>query len=147
MESIAPGLEGQVTKGKKYQLISVKPERIVDACRAVSGLPGVYHLSTVTALDIGKEISVYYHFWRGKMFFVVKTNVPKENGTMPSVASELPAATLYEAEVADMFGVRFEGNPMTGRKLLLPDTYPKDAPPPMTKEADPEKLRKMMELE
>ena len=67
--------------------------------------------------------------------------------SIPSVTGALPAATLYESEVADLFGVRFEGNPVTGRKLLLPDTYPKDAPPPMTKEANPEKIRKMMGLE
>jgi len=147
LESIAASLEGQVSKGKKYQLISVKPQRVVEACKAVSALPGFYHLSTITALDLGKEISVYYHFWRGREFFAVRANVSKDNPSIPSVTAVLPSATLYEAEVADLFGVRFEGNPMTGRKLLLPDTYPKDAPPPMTREADPEKIRKMMGLE
>jgi membrane-bound hydrogenase subunit beta len=146
-ESLAPSLEGQMTKGKKYEIMSVKPERIVAACKAVSSLPGFYHLSTITGLDLGKEISVYYQFWQGRNFLVVRTNVPKGNPSLPSVTGELPAATLYEAEVADLFGVRFEGNPMDGRKLLLPDTYPKDAPPPLTKEADPEKIRRMMGLE
>lgn len=147
LESLAPKLEGQVTSGKKYQLISVKPERVVEACRAVSSLPGFYHLSTITALDLGKEISIYYHFWQGKKFLAVRTNIPKGSPTLPSLTGDLPAATLYEAEVADLFGVTFVGNPMTGKRLLLPDSYPKDAPPPLTKEADPEKIRKMMELE
>jgi NADH:ubiquinone oxidoreductase subunit C len=146
-EPIATALEGQVTKGKKYQMVSVKPLRIVEACKAVSSLPGFYHLSTITAVDVGKEISVYYHFWLGREFLVVRVNVPKDNPSIPSVTGELPAATLYESEVADLFGVRFEGNPLSGRKLLLPDNYPKEAPPPMTKEANPEKIRKMMGLE
>lgn len=147
LEALAPSLEGQVTKGKKYQLITVKPERVADACRAVSSLPGNYHLSTITGLDLGKDISVYYHFWQGRKFLVVRTSVPKANPLLRSVAGELPAATLYESEVADLFGVRFEGNPMAGKRLLLPDTYPSDAPPPFTKEADPEKIRKSMGLE
>jgi Ni,Fe-hydrogenase III component G len=147
LETLAPRLEGQLTSGKKYQIITVKPERVLEACKAVSSLPGLYHLSTITALDLGKEVSIYYHFWQGKRFLVVKTNVPKANPTVPSITSDLPAATLYESEVADLFGVRFAGNPMTGKRLLLPDTYPRDAPPPLTKEADPEKIRKMMGLE
>ncbi len=147
LEPLAQALEGQVTKGKKYQLVAVKPERITEACKAVSSLPGFNHLSTITALDLGKEISIYYHFWAGKRFLVVRTSVPKSNPVLHSVTGGLPAATLYESEVADLFGVTFEGNPMTGRRLLLPDTYPKDAPPPLTKEADPEKIRRMMGLE
>jgi NADH:ubiquinone oxidoreductase subunit C len=147
LESLVPALEGQLSSGKKYQAILVKPERVAEACTAISRLPGFYHLSTITAVDLGKEISVYYHFWQGKKFLVVSTSVPKNNPTLQSVTGALPAATLYESEVADLFGVKFEGNPMTGRKLLLPDTYPKDAPPPLTKEADPDKIRRMMNLE
>lgn len=147
LQSLASSLDGHLTEGEKFQLISVKPDRVVEACRAVSSLPGFYHLSTITALDLGKQVSVYYHFWLGKRFLVVRTSVPKPEPALPSVASDLPAATLYEAEVSDLFGVRFEGNPMSGRRLLLPDSYPRDAPPPLTKEADPDKIRKMMELE
>ena len=147
LQSLAPKLDGQVTSGKKYQLISVKPERVLEACRAVSSLPGFYHLSTITGVDLGSEISVCYHFWQGKKFLAVRTSVPKDARSLPSIAGELPAATLYESEVADLFGVSFLGNHMAGKKLLLPDSYPKDAPPPLTKEADPEKIRKMMELE
>jgi Ni,Fe-hydrogenase III component G len=147
LQSLAPKLDGQVSAGKNYQIITVKPERVVEACKEVSSIPGFYHLTTITALDLGKEISIYYHFWQGRMFFVVRTNVPKGNPILPSITNDLPAAILYESEVADLFGVTFVGNPMTGRRLLLPDSYPRDAPPPLTKEADPEKIRKMMELE
>ena len=147
IQALAARLEGQVTTGKKYQVINVKPERVVEACKAVSSLPGFYHLSTITGLDLGKEFAVYYHFWQGKSFLAVRTSVPKGSAVIPSTTAVLQAATLYESEVADLFGIRFEGNPLTGKKLLLPDTYPKDAPPPLTKEADPEKIRKMMELE
>ncbi len=88
-----------------------------------------------------------YHFWRGKVFITVKTDVPKSRPHIPTISSVLPSSLLYEAEVKDLLGVTFDGNPLMGTRLLLPDIYPEDAPPPLTKEADPEKIRKMMELE
>jgi len=63
------------------------------------------------------------------------------------VSEFIPSATLYEAEIQDLLGVAFEGNPYLGKKLLLPDDYPPDATPPLRKDADPEKIRKMMKLE
>jgi hypothetical protein len=34
-----------------------------------------------------------------------------------------------------------------GKKLILPDVYPPDAPPPLQKGTEPHKIKKMMELE
>jgi Ni,Fe-hydrogenase III component G len=147
LETIARSLGGQVSKGKKYRLVTVTPDKVREACSSVAVLPGYHHLSTMTGVDLGKEISITYHFWAGREFIAVRTSVPKENRVLPSVTGELPAATLYEAEIADLFGVTFSGSPLTGRRLLLPDNYPKEAPPPLTKEADPEKIRRMMGLE
>jgi len=106
-----------------------------------------YHLSTITGLDEGQSIAVLYHFWRGKEFVTVKTSVPKENPRLQSVIQEVPAAIFYEAEVADLLGVTFRGNPLGGGGLLLPPNYPASEPRPLRKEADPEKIRKMMRHE
>jgi NADH:ubiquinone oxidoreductase subunit C len=146
-EKLAASVGAGFASTRKYVVLEVPPEKVAEACRSVARQPGYYHLSTITAMDLGKEVALMYHFWRGRGFAVVKTKVPKEKRVIESVVKDLPAATLYEAEISDLFGVTFEGNPMTGMRLLLPDTYPKDAPPPLTKEADPEKIRKMMELE
>jgi Ni,Fe-hydrogenase III component G len=98
-------------------------------------------------MDTGTEIAILYHFWLGKTFFVVRTTVPKSLPKLASIIPSIPAATLYEAEVHDLLGVTFVGNPFMKSKLLLPDEYPKDAPPPLWKEADPAKIRRMMGLE
>jgi membrane-bound hydrogenase subunit beta len=113
----------------------------------VSELPDFYHLSTITGTDIGNAIELTYHFWSGRDFLSVRTSVPKENPAIDSLCDFLPSATLYEAEIKDLLGVLFRANPLMDKRLLLPDNYPVEAPPPLRKEADPEKIRKMMELE
>jgi NADH:ubiquinone oxidoreductase subunit C len=144
---VAKGLGSAVVKSLNTLTIEVAQERVKEACAAVSSLPGFYHLSTITAVDLGERIELLYHFWRGRVFVNVKTELPKDHLTLPSVSAMLTSATLYEAEIQDLFGVTFEGNPYTGKRLLLPDDYPSDAPPPLRVEADPEKIRKLMKLE
>jgi NADH:ubiquinone oxidoreductase subunit C len=129
------------------KIIPVEPSRVKEACRAVSSLPGLYHLSTIAATDRTDRIEISYFFWRGRSFFIVRTSVPKPEPRLDSVSDVLPGATLYEAEIQDLFGVSFTGSPYAGKRLLLPDSYPPGAPPPFTTEADPEKIRKMMNLD
>jgi len=144
---ISAAVGGQVGALHHSALVTVAPERVLEACKLVVEDGQFYHLSTITGVDEGETISIFYHFWKGGGFITVKTSVPKSNPRLPSVSPSLPAALFYEAEVMDMLGVLFEGNPLVGRKLLLPDAYPPQAPPPLRKEADPEKIRKMMGLE
>jgi Ni,Fe-hydrogenase III component G len=136
-----------VAEGLKSTILQVPPSEAAEACLAVSKLPGFYHLSTITGMDQGETIALLYHFWQGRRFIVVKTEVPKGDARLRSLAPDLPSATLYEAEIQDLLGVTFYGNPYVGKRLLLPDSYPADAPPPLRSEADPRKIRKEMGLE
>lgn len=147
MQAIAAQTGGTVTTGKKAVILSVSPQKVPDACAKVAAMPGFYHLSTITAMDLGEQIELLYHFWKDKTFAVVKTQVPKSDPKLSSITGAVPAAVFYEAEVKDLLGVVFEGNPFMKTHLLLPDEYPKDAPPPLRKEADPAKIRKMQGLE
>jgi NADH:ubiquinone oxidoreductase subunit C len=147
MQPIAAETGGVLTTGKKSVVLSVSREKVPEACQRVSAMPGFYHLSTITALDLGEEIAVMYHFWKGRTFAVVKTTVPKSDARIPSITPQVPAAVFYEAEVKDLMGVVFEGNPYMKGRFVLPDEYPKDAPAPLRKEADPAAIRRMMGLE
>ena len=140
-------LGGVLHPGRRTTLLTVDPGRVEEACLGVASIPGLYHLSTITGVDLGDQIGILYHFWEGRRFVTVRTSVPKAAPRIRSIAGALPAATLYEAEIQDLFGVAFDGNPYAGKRLLLPDDYPAEAPPPMRKEADPEKIRRMMKLE
>lgn len=147
LAALGAALGATVTEERKSTVISVPPSKVVEACRGVSSLPGLYHLSTITGVDLGDDIALLYHFWRERRFVQVRTTVPKAAPRLQSISGVLPAAVLYEAEIQDLLGVGFEGNPYAGKKLLLPDSYPPDAPPPLRREADPEKIRRIMELE
>ena len=147
LTALASKLGGTVSAGPRTTVLAVTPDRVVEACKAVSSLPGWYHLSTMTGMDLGQDIAILYHFWQGKRFIQVRTQVPKTAPSLNSISGDLPAGTLYEAEIQDLLGVAFQGNPFLGKRLLLPDIYPQDMPPPLQKGADPHKIKKMMELE
>jgi membrane-bound hydrogenase subunit beta len=148
LQEIVAKTGASIARNRDSTVLTITPDKIRDACKMlVVELPEFYHLSTITGRDTGKAIDVTYHFWSGREFLSVRTSIPKENPLLDSLSDILPSCLLYEAEVKDMLGVLFNGNPLMGRKLLLPDDYPVEAPPPLRKEADPEKIRKMMELE
>jgi NADH-quinone oxidoreductase subunit C len=52
----------------------------------------------------------------------VRTRVPVDAPTVPSVTPEWPTASHQEREVFDMFGVIFEGHPDL-RRILMPEDY------------------------
>ena len=148
VKDLATKLGASISTTRSSTVLTIRPENVLEACQLLTKeLPDFYHLTTITGVDEGSTISLYYHFWRSREFLSLKTAIPKENPTIASVCGVLPSSLLYEAELQDLLGVVFEGNPLKGRRLLLPDTYPVEAPPPLRKEADPEKIRKLMELE
>jgi NADH:ubiquinone oxidoreductase subunit C len=125
----------------------VSPERTNDALRILSDNLRVKHLSTITGLDDGETVEIDYQFSHGDKIIVVKTSVPKTDPKIQTCTAVIPGAILYEMEVHDMFGVSFEGNPWMDRKLLLPDNYPADLPPPLLKSTSTERIRKAVGLE
>jgi Ni,Fe-hydrogenase III component G len=147
LKEIASTVGAQITKDRKSTVLTVNPDKIRDLFRIFKQeMPDFYHLSTITGFDEGTTIVILYHFWMGREFLSIKSSVPKQNTIINSISDVVPAALLYEAEVKDLLGVKFVGNPVAREKLILPDSYPPDAPPPLRKEADPEKIRRMMGL-
>lgn len=106
----------------------------------------VRHLTTITGLDLGENIGIMYNFSQERETIHVRTTVPKAS-TAVSIVDIIPGAILYEMEVHDMFGTSFEGNPWNDRKLLLPDNWPSDLPPPLLKSSKPAEIRRRLNLE
>jgi membrane-bound hydrogenase subunit beta len=147
LNELAVKLGAEVMVDRKTATLAVPADKVSEACLGIASLPDLYHLSTITGYDDGEKIVILYQFWRGRIFVVVRTSVPREAPRLQSISGQLPSATLYEAEIQDLLGVEFVGSPYAGKRLLLSDDYPKDAPPPLRKDADPERIRKMMKLE
>jgi NADH:ubiquinone oxidoreductase subunit C len=104
-------------------------------------------LSTITGLDLGERIGIIYHFWQNKDTLHVRTTVQKTSSSAVSIVDIIPGAILYEMEIHDLFGVTFVGNPWMDKKLLLPETWPDDLPPPLLKTSKSPEIRKRLKLE
>jgi NADH-quinone oxidoreductase subunit C len=69
------------------------------------------------------RFSVVYHLHSFLLNTWLRLKVPLEEGEdAPSIADLYPAASWYEREVFDMFGIRFTGHPNLQR-ILMPDDW------------------------
>ena len=107
----------------------------------------VHHLMTITGLDLGQNLGITYHFSMECDTIHVRTLVPKTKPVAVSIVDIVPGSILYEMELHDMFGIEFVGNPWKDQKLLLPDDWPNDLPPPLLKSSKADQIRKRLGLE
>lgn len=68
-------------------------------------------------------LEVLYHFCEGAGVLTLRVSVRYSFPVLPSICNLLPAATLYERELIEMFGIKLVGTPNLD-KLLLPDDWP-----------------------
>ena len=80
-------------------------------------------LISITGVDLGESLEVLHHLRTLGAVLTVRSEVPKDAPTINSIIDILPGANLHEKEVADLFGVVFEGNPLEGH-FILPEGLP-----------------------
>ena len=97
---------------------TVSPDRVLDVCNVCRTDPRLDFnylrcLSVVDYVESTGEFEVNYHLYsldkRHKM--VVKTRVPEDQPSVPTVTGVWAGANWYERESHDLFGVVFEGHP------------------------------------
>lgn len=148
IENIATEAKTKSTQLRKGEtMIEVDQSQLKNFLKRLVTETSARHLSTITGLDLGENVGIIYHFWCDRNTIHVKTFVAKTKPTALSIVDIVPGAILYEMEIHDMFGVTFTGNPWMDRKLLLPDTWPADIPPPLLKTANAAEIRKRLGLE
>ena len=79
-----------------------------------------YHLSTLTGLDNGSHIEIYYHFLNVQGLSL-HTELPRKHPTIDSIADLIPGASFYEREVHEMLGVQFSGSSKKQNLLMADD--------------------------
>jgi len=80
-------------------------------------------VTSITGLDLGANLGVYYHIHTSKPFITIKAEVPKANPAIKTLIDIHPGAAFHEKEVADLVGVIFEGHATPGH-FVLPETWP-----------------------
>ncbi len=87
-------------------------------------------LTAITGLDSVKtnELEALYHFVNGAANVNLRVRIPRENASIPSVCGSIPAATFFERELGEMFGITVVGTPNSDR-LFLPEEWPTNTPP------------------
>ncbi len=74
------------------------------------------------------RVEALYHFCDRAAIVTLRVAVPYDDARIPSICHLIPAATLYERELAEMLGVNVEGTPVRDH-LLLPETWPEGVYP------------------
>lgn len=116
--------------------VKIAPEHVAEAALALIGAHWGY-LTAITGLDDGMDsgqLEVLYHYCRGADVLTLRTLVARQGGVVPSVCAAVPIATVYERELAEMFGITVAGTPDPSR-LFLPEDWPGGVYP-LRKDAD-----------
>jgi NADH:ubiquinone oxidoreductase subunit C len=88
-------------------------------------------LSAITGVDLGPDnghLELLYHFSQGAAVITLRLQVPRAGAVVPTLSTIIPSAESSEREVAEMFGVTFDGLRATGH-LYLPETWPESTYP------------------
>jgi NADH:ubiquinone oxidoreductase subunit C len=100
---------------------------------------GFAHLSGITGLQSGDSFELLYHLSGEGVLLTVRVNLPLKNDVIPTITDIIPGALLYEREIHDLFGVKFEGHPNL-EPLILPEDWPRDVHLMRKTENDKEKV-------
>ncbi|HKJ64972.1 MAG TPA: NADH-quinone oxidoreductase subunit C [Desulfopila sp.] len=105
--------------------IQLAPSQLREAVAIVDSLD--YFIESITGVDWIKEeqMEVIYDFSRYDFDLcrvVIRTRVPRDQPSLPSITSIYAGANWHERETHDFFGIKFEDHPH-----LVPLLLPEDA--------------------
>lgn len=84
------------------------------------------YLAAITGLDPGPEsgqLELLYHFCRGAAIVTLRLSVARDGAVIPTLSAIIPSAESSEREIAEMFGVTFDGL-RAAEHLYLPEEWP-----------------------
>lgn len=86
-------------------------------------LKGIYRISSISGVDLGKFFEIIYHFdFEGKLVNI-KIKISKKTPEIKTITKHFPGAELFERELSEMFGIKIKDHP-DSRKLFLDENSP-----------------------
>lgn len=117
------GLEG-TARDDGWVDVTVEPGRVHETALRLRDELKMNYLSCLSAVDWKDDgFEVVYHILElgTPRRIVLRTRVPREAPSVPSVVSVWPTADWHEREAWDLMGVHFEGHPDLRRILMRED--------------------------
>ena len=105
--------------------LTVEPDRLLECVEPLVSARWGY-LTAISGLDPGPDsgrLEVLYHFSNKAAVLTLRVTVPREKPVVPTLYSLIPACSLFERELMEMFGVVCEGTP-DPRRLFISDDWP-----------------------
>jgi NADH:ubiquinone oxidoreductase subunit C len=135
-ETIIDKLRQEIGMENVYKSSEPRPNRIfvwIDRVKQREAIrflkeQGFTHLSAITGLDAEDGIELLYHLSNGGTELTLRITLPLNENIVPTISDIILGAVLYEREVYDLLGVKFDGHPNLTR-LILPDEAPEDFHP------------------
>ena len=103
--------------------LTIQPQDLIETCKVLLEKLDIRHVSTISGRDTTTNIEINYHFARPGVVITVKTLTDRQMPAVRTITDLFPGAILYEREIHDILGVKFEGHP-DPRRLVLPDDWP-----------------------
>jgi NADH:ubiquinone oxidoreductase subunit C len=123
-------LETRQPEPNRLDVLLASPADLVPFAAALR-VQRIGYLAAITGLDPGPEsgaLELLYHFCQGPAFISLRLTVPRQGAIVPTLSSIIPSAESSEREIAEMFGVTFDGLRAAGH-LYLPEEWPESTYP------------------
>ena len=113
----------QVTLGSNGRLwVSLTPEELLPAVTTLREKLSIRQLAVIVGEDVRDAFLGNYVF-TGPKVVVLQVRINRENPDVPSLATLIPGAIVYERELKDLFGINPVGNPDL-RRQAVPEDWP-----------------------
>jgi len=82
------------------------------------------YLRCLSGVDYGENLGAVYHLFsfKHRHEIVIKAEVQRDGGKIPSVADLWRTADWHEREIYDLYGITFTNHPNL-KRILLPDDW------------------------
>jgi NADH-quinone oxidoreductase subunit C len=114
------------SQGFRPAFVVVSPSAVAEIARFLRDDPSLSFdsLMCLSGVDYKDRFAVACHLYsmRHRHAIGLKTYLPKENPSLPSVDAVWPAANFMEREAYDLFGIVFTGSKDL-RRILLPEDW------------------------
>jgi len=126
LQQVLEGLISAGSTGPEGIEIVAAPEQAIEVLTALKekAVAPYDMLTDICGVDLGDDLQIVYRLYQcySAESAVVKVTLPRQAPRIPTATGLWKLAAWPEREIAEMFGITFDGHP-DPRHLLLPDDF------------------------